>query len=308
MCGGWIPATFRETVDCAFGYNKKLYVDDDTGSVTNIVIEFQISDGNYTKCLVASFENGDDGVYATAINARYTSGAIGFTFRDYNGTLYGAANNSSGETFAETLTASGYGVFDVRVAVPTEWTLDADRTWSELRNGETLSTNDYVRITVTDADAMLTIDENVEVFRIEFVDGDGATMTVASGKTVISEVIEGVGHILNNGVLVKTGAGTLELPFDRDSAGETVVSNGTVKVASVTGTGTSHQVRVASGATFDVNAIQNIHVVLRLEAGATYTNGKQYSGNLYNVYPPVRLILDGDATATATYSFGLATS
>lgn len=152
---------------------------------------------------------------------------------------------------------------------------------------------------------MLTIDENVEVFRIEFVDGDGATMTVASGKTVISEVIEGVGHILNNGVLVKTGAGMLELPFDRDSAGETVVSNGTVKVASVTGTGTSHQVRVASGATFDVNAIQNIHVVLRLEAGATYTNGKQYSGNLYNVYLPVRIILDDDATATATYSFGI---
>jgi hypothetical protein len=110
---------------------------------------------------------------------------------------------------------------------------------------------------------------------------------------------------LNNGTLVKTGDGTIEFPINRDSSGETIVSNGSLKVASATGSGTSHTIRVVNGASFDVNGVQNIHVVVRLEEGATYTNGKVYNSYLYNAYLPVRLILDGNAVATTAYAFGL---
>ena len=137
MCGSWMAASFRETPDSAVGYNKKVY-EADGGSVTNIIVEFQVRDGSSTKCLVVSFENGEGGVYAAATNARYSSDAVGYTYRDYDGTLHGAVNDSSGvDKVAEMANADGYGVFDLRVAVEeaTEWTLDQDRTWSELRNG-----------------------------------------------------------------------------------------------------------------------------------------------------------------------------
>ena len=85
MCGGWMHDSFRETHNT--GYNKKVYNDEISGSVTNIVVEFQVRDGLNTKCLVVSFTNGDDGIYAEAINARYSTNQIGYQYRDYDGTL-----------------------------------------------------------------------------------------------------------------------------------------------------------------------------------------------------------------------------
>ena len=119
MCGSYLPASFRDTPNSAVGYNKKIYKDE-AGNVTSIIVEFQVEDGGYVKCLVVSFENGEDGIYAKAINARCSSEEeIGFTFRDYEKNLYGNANNSSkGEIFAETFAAEGYGVFDLRVVMP----------------------------------------------------------------------------------------------------------------------------------------------------------------------------------------------
>lgn len=303
MCGGWMPASSRETHNT--GYNKKVYTDETSGSVTNIIVEFQVRDDSNTKCLVVAFTNGADGIYAEAINARYSTQAIGYEFRDYDGKLYGAQNNKSGEIVAETLTAGGYGAFDLRVTMPMEFTLDADKTWSELINGETLADDEVVCITVTDPDAVLTVDADVGVGRIEFVDGTGATLQINSGYTVTAENISGIGNILNNGTLVKSGSGTVAWPFNMDSAGETVVSNGTLKAASQTGSGTSHVVRVKDGAVFDVNGVQNIHVAVRLEEGATYTNGKVYNSYLYNAKLPVKVVLEGDAAAMAACAFGL---
>ena len=118
MCGSYLPASFRYMPDSASGYNRNVSVNSG-GIATNIVVEYQISDGGYIKCLVASFENGEDGIYATAINARYSSSEeIGYTFRDYNETLHGMQNNSAGEIVAETSAANGYGVFDLRVVMP----------------------------------------------------------------------------------------------------------------------------------------------------------------------------------------------
>lgn len=309
MYGGYIGAAFN-AVDSAKGYNKKVFRDDETGNVTNIVVEFQVRDGSNTKCLVASFENGADGVYASGLGTKYSSSAVGYEFykraADGTETWYGSnPHNTPANCYAATWKANGYGVCDLRVTVSMVLTLDADRTWSELTQGETLSSDERVRIKVTDPAAVLTVDEAVEVGQIVFVDGTGATLQVASGKTLAADSISGIGNILNNGTLVKTGDGTIELPINRDSSGETIVSNGTLKVASATGSGTSHTIRVANGATFDVNGVQNIHVVVRLEEGATYTNGKVYNSYLYNAYLPVRLILDGNAVATTAYAFGL---
>ena len=304
MCGGWVNSG---TPLSASGYNKKVYTDETSGSVTNIIVEFQVRDGSDTKCLVVAFTNGADGIYAEAINARYSTQANGYEFRDYDGKLYGAQNNKSGEIVAETLTAGGYGAFDLRVEVQTvhEWTLDASKDWSTLSGGETVEADEAVKITVNDPAAVLTVDADVSVGKIEFVGGNCAQLIVASGKTLTAGDISGVAKITNNGTLVKTGDGTVAWPFDTDSKGETVVSNGTLKAASQTGSGTNHVVRVKDGAVFDVNGVQEIHVVVQLEEGATYTNGKVYNSHLYNALLPVKLILDGDPVATTTYAFGL---
>ena len=80
MCGSYLPASFRYTPDSASGYNRNVSVNSG-GIATNIVVEFQISDGGYIKCLVASFENGADGIYATALGAPNTSGSdLGHVF------------------------------------------------------------------------------------------------------------------------------------------------------------------------------------------------------------------------------------
>ena len=302
MCGAWISQGFRNSPDSATGYNKKVY-EDDGGSVTNIIVEFQVCDGS-TKCLVVSFENGEGGVYASAVNARYSSDAVGYTYRDYDGTLHGAQNNSAGEIVAETFSVNGYGVFDMRVAVPAaKWILDADKTWSVLRDGETLATDDVVGITVTDSDAVLTVDEDVCLERIEFTDGFGATLSVASGNTVTAERIGGIGCILNNGTIVKRGEGTVLMPFNTASTGVTIVSNGTLKVASVAGSGDAYTIRVTNGATFDTNGLSENTVNVVLEGGAKLVNSNAAIGT--NKKQTTRLALEGDATATASQNFGL---
>ena len=281
-----------------------MYTDETSGNVTNIVVEFQVRDGSNTKCLVVSFTNGEDGIYAEAINARYAAEAIGYEFRDYYGKLYGTQNNNSGEIVAETLTVIGYGAFDLRVTVPMEFTLDADRTWSELRNGAALADDDIVRIRVTDPAAVLTVDEDATVGKIEFVDGTGATLQINSGYTVTAENISGIGNILNNGTLVKIGDGIAAWPFNNASAGTTIISNGTIKVASKAGTsGTDHTVHVNMGAMFDANGVVDVNTKVILEEGAHFVNK---GGTInYNKGQTVSITLKGDATATATGTFGL---
>ena len=267
---------------------------DDSGSVTNMVVWFEIDEDR--KRVKVMFENREDGIYATGIAAKYTDG------------------NDKDGTFVETYEGKGYALCDLRVTVPTvhDWTLDADNTWSTLRDGDTLESDEVVRITVTDPDAVLTVDENVEVAGIEFVDGTGATLQVNSGYTVTAESISGIGNIWNNGTLVKTGDGEATLPFDNASTGVTIVNAGTLKVASVTGTGSSHTIRVASGATFDVNGksyrsgkYYGVTATVHLEEGANLANTSAHAGKNYNVYEIGRLVLEGDAMVTATEDFGI---
>ena len=306
FCGGYIQAYFHNTPNSAKGFNKKVYTDD-SGSVTNIIVEIQAQDGSAAKCVVVSLENGEDGIYASALFARWKYETVGYEFYQVSKT------NGTDMAVAEKENVDGYGVCDLRVTVPTMWTLDQDRTWSELRDGATLDSDAFVRIKVTDSDAVLTVDEKVNVSQIEFVDGTGATLNIAEGQTVTAESISGcVTNILNSGTVVKTGEGTATWPFNNDSTGVTIVSNGTLKVASVTGTGSSHTIRVASGATFDVNGknyasdkYYGVTATVHLEEGANLANTQGHTGHNYNNFEIVRLVLDGDATVTATKDFGI---
>ena len=286
--------------DSAIGCNKKLRYDNNS-NLTNLVVEFQTQSGNSVRCVVVSFTDDGSDVYATGLGARYATGTVGnYEFYKEDGTFKGTSI-----AFANTHTGNYYGVCDLRVKMPTEWTLDQDRTWSDLKGGATLASDEVVRIKVTDADAVLTVNEDVEVAGIEFVDGTGATLQVNSGYTVTAESVSGIGNILNNGTLVKTGDGVATMPFNNASTGVTIVSNGTLKVASVTGTGTSHTVRVKDGATFDLNCVWTTAVAVVLEDGANFANSGSSDavwGSALNIR---RLTLEGNATVTATHTFGL---
>ena len=216
-------------------------------------------------------------------------------------------SNTSG-TLVETYEGNGYALCDLRVTVPMEFILDQDMTWGELTNGESLAPDERVLIKVTDANAVLTVDENVEVAKIEFVDGTGATLQINSGHTLTAEDISGIGNILNNGTLVKKGSGMAFWPFNNASTGTTTVSAGTLKVASQTGSGTSHTVRVKDGATFDLNGVWATALAVVLEEGATFTNSGNSDAAWGSAINIRSLTLEGDATVTATRTFGLRTT
>ena len=363
MCGINVGSSFLES-GSAMGYNKKVY-ENDSGSVTNIIVEFQVLDGDFTKCVVVSFENGEGGVYASALGAKYiTSEPLGYEFFKEDGTWdSGISEKTVSETFE-----SGYGIFDLRVTVDVamEWTLDQNHTWSELRNGATLAEDEVVRIKVTGENPTLTIDENVKVAKVEFVNetgspestnaiehfggvsfeytmlslgehvnlalpgslapsavsaAGGSTLIYTSGEAVLAAIdglgrvevargaklyvdgIAGVDYILNNGTVVKRIAEDLSIPFHAASAGVTIVENGTLKVASYTGAGDSHTVRVASGATFDLNGYGNNALSVILEEGAHFVNSGAFISN--NSKQAKSITLEGDATATAIKGFGL---
>lgn len=302
LCGGYansLKYLLYTPEPTTQAYHKKVY-ENDGGSVTNIIVEYQERDDDFLKCAVVSFENGADGIYASTILAPNKKwGTPGENL--YTGQEWGSG------TIADGYTAAGYGVCDVRVAVQTvhKWTLDTSKDWTTLSGGVTSASDDIVRITAT-GNYTLTVNENVAVERIEFVDASGATLSVSSGTTVTADDIGGIGNIVNNGTLVKTGSETKSWPFSNDSTGVTIVSNGTLKATSMSRTGTSnptHTVRVASGATFDANGVRNLTTSVVLEDGAFFVNTGADIGN--TTYQTINVSLEGDATVTAGKNFGL---
>ena len=302
LTGGYVGTKYCDSVEpTTASYHKKVY-EDDGGSVTNIIVEYQERDGDWLKCAVVSFENGADGVYASTILAPNRKwGTPGEGDPLYTGQEWGSG------TIADSYTAAGYGVCDVRVTAQTvhKWTLDTSKDWTTLSGGDMPASDDIVRITAT-GNYTLTVNENVAVGCIEFVGATGSTLVVNNGSTLTVNDISGIGNIVNNGTLVKTGDGTVSWPFNNDSSGTTIVSNGTLKVASKSGTGTSnptHTVRVASAATFDANGVGNLTTSVVLEDGAFFVNTGSAIGN--TTYQTINVSLEGDATVTAGKNFGL---
>ena len=238
LWGSSMNESYRLTPDVAFGYNKKINKDGG-GSVTNIIVEFQIYDGTYTKCVVASLTDDGTDVYATALGADYVRGNnLGHDF-------YSKEDLSS--QVAETYNVKDYGAFDLHA--------------------------------YTD------------------------TIVVQAGETLFVEGNIYAPDILNYGTIVKTGDGTASIPFNNASTGVTIVSNGTLKVASKSGTGSSHTIRVTSGATFDVNGVIDSNVKVILEDGAIFANTGGDIGD--STSQTVRITLEGDATAKFSDNFGL---
>ena len=202
------------------------------------------------------------------------------------------------------------------------WDLNESSSWSTLRDGNVLSSDDTVCINVTKNDAMLTVDEAVNVARIEFVNGSGAKLVVAEGKTLSVKGIEGIGivevkegatvyvdsisgvnSILNNGTFVKTGDGTLTFPFNKEYAakGVTVVSCGTL-VASEKGSGDNcHKVHVDSGAKFDIHG-SSVSFDVTLEDGACFINDGNRITDSYQQVNKITLV--GDAAVKTNNRFG----
>ena len=297
-------------LDSAKGYNKKFYFSG--GSLSSFVVEFQIVN-NETKCVPVEFTNGVGGVYAKALGAYYMDigTPIGTVFLEQDMSM------SYGNKRAVTTSPSepDYGVCDFicYAAAPTvEWTLDADKNWSDFSGYDALAADDYVRIKAT-GNYTLTMDVDVSVGKIEFMGASGSTMNVSAAHTVTAAGISGIGHIANSGTIVKTGNGTDYLPFANASTGVTIVSNGTLKVASVTTAsgnpynlipdGVNQEVRVATGATFDLVGQIDLTVSVRLAEGANFENSGEVIGN--SKMQTVQLILDGNATATFKKDFGI---
>lgn len=189
-----------------------------------------------------------------------------------------------------------------------EWTLelDGDKKLSEADMPRML-TDGIIYVTVTKSVATLTVDKSVASGQIVFTDGTDAKLFIVEGTTLSMNGISGIGDIVNNGTLVKSGEGTVAWPFNNASQGVTVVNSGTLKVASVTGKGKEQTVRVKSGATFDMNgkgtSKENLTATVRLEEDSTLTNTGIFTGN--NTAQLIGLVLEGDATVTASTAFGL---
>lgn len=149
----------------------------------------------------------------------------------------------------------------------------------------------------------LTIDTDLTVGQLAFSNGIGSTLVIEEGVTLEVNDVTGINKITNNGALVKTGDGTVAWPFNNASKGVTIVRNGTLKVASCIGDGTSQTVRVASGATFDMNGWGDTVVNVILEEGANFVNSRGNIGS--DIRQAKSISLEGDATATASKNFGL---
>ena len=305
MFGKNVNSAFN-ALDSVSGYNKKLYYGNE-GNLESIIVEFKyITDGKYIRCVVVEFTDGHEGVYAKALGAAYYKNISTLDTALYLEDRSWSTNGKDGEkTVATVLEALDYGVCDIRWALGEGMkniTLDTEKNFSQLITEEALNSDDVVYVEAK-GNYTLTVDENITVKNIEFVNGSGATFKISENYTLSVDDIVGVGNIMNNGTIVKTGEGTAILPFDNASTGVLIVGNGTLKVKSVINDGTAYTVRVKRGATFDLNGVSGITVNVILEEGATFVN----TGNAisYNADQTVKIILDGDATVKTENEMGL---
>ena len=300
MLGKNVNPTYN-ALDSVSAYNKKLYYDND--SISSIVVEFKYSDSGNIRCVVIEFTDGDGGVHAKALGAKYkpnTSLDTELYLQDRSW-----ASGCQNKTVATSLTMADYGVCDIHWTMGEDamvWVLDANKDWSDFIGYDSLTSDDTVRIEAT-GDYTLTVDVDATVKSIEFIGAGGVTLAVESGKTLTTDDIAGVGGITNNGTIVKTGAGTVTWPFDNAATGTTIVNAGTLKVAGKVNEGTAYNVRVKDDATFDLNGKSDVNANVILEKGATFANA---GGDLgYAIDQAVSLTLEGDATVAASKECGL---
>ena len=116
FCGYSVAVAYIGTV--AKGYNNTV-LEYDNGRATKMTVDFQMNEGNYTKCVVIEFTNGEDGVYAQAVNALHAAKSThplgtpstnsGWTLHPNNPTEYYAIGASK---------TTDYGVFTMNATPP----------------------------------------------------------------------------------------------------------------------------------------------------------------------------------------------
>ena len=149
----------------------------------------------------------------------------------------------------------------------------------------------------------LIIDNDVDAAKIAYTSENSQQLVINQGKTLTIKELSGNINILNNGTLVKTGDGTVTLQLNNASEGVTTVRSGTLKMSSKNGSGSEHTILVKSGATLDLNGNSDNNVRVILEDGANLVNKRSHIGN--DKAQTIKITLEGDATVTAGYNFGL---
>ena len=180
------------SIDEIYAYNRNI-TRNAQGDVTSIIVEFQTYDDGYVKCVVAELTENNGVIYGKAIRRCYVLTTadlfLGYRMCRTDGT-YTSSHDTS---IATSTSGASYGIYGLTAMVETperEFTLDANRSWSEFTGGVPL--NDAamtVRVKVTGNNPVLTFDENVNIGKliIENGRGDGAStnsLAVAGGASV----------------------------------------------------------------------------------------------------------------------------
>lgn len=176
------------------GYNVHVVKSGD--DVTRMVVEFQCMDGSWRKGVVVELTNGEGGVYARALRACWQQTSLGSPIVNYDGDEIAGYNGDNDDAVAVNMLSGRYGVYDVQaeVDVPTEWVLDQNRSWSEFTGGEPIDdAAATIRIKVTGDNPVLTIDENVTIGQIVFVNETGAA--ASTNAVVISGAVATIGAV-----------------------------------------------------------------------------------------------------------------
>jgi len=104
------------------------------GVATAIRVEFQYKEGNYLKCAVVEFTNGESGVYAQQTHSVYlTNGTIGYNFIMNDGTLNTITGSSAPGYYGQCgilNDSSGYGAFNLSAIPPSQPTM----LWNKAEN------------------------------------------------------------------------------------------------------------------------------------------------------------------------------
>ena len=254
-----------------------------------------------TKLIVNSDSARDDVLANLFIDCAGVDAEGDYTVFEYSGGGLSTANVRCVNCASGTSTEVVGNTIVVHVIPMPALTLDEDKTWSDLTNGVNLASDSVVSITAT-GDYTLSIDQDVTVAELDFTGGYSPKMGIGPNRTLTAGDIIGVIDIVNSGTLVKTGTKTVSWPFNNSSTGTTQINGGTLKAASKTGSGTSHTIRVATGATFELNG-KELTASVRLAEGATIANNGGHMGDIQ--VQTVQIILDGNATAAFTKNFGL---
>ena len=256
------------------GYNKKVFVDD-SGRVTEIIVEYQVKETGIIKGVIVSFTNGEDGVYATALDAKYIANqnyAGDFEFYKYSKEW---ATGITDYNIVASNNTHGYGVYDLRVT--------ADAT-AEIEKK---------------AEGVLEISGQGDVGQLIT---PSINLEIASESKIAADNFHGQSKIVNHGTVDFKGR-ECSIPFDMASTGIYVVSNGVLKAKKVVETGRALTIKVASGAEYDIND-RAVTASVVLEDGATFTNGGS-SHVHWDTAQSWSLTLNGNATANANINFGL---